>query len=132
MRHKADLSESMEDYLEAIIMLGGENVRSVDIANHLNVSRASVNKAINYLIEEALVHKKPYGDISLTEAGKKVSKAVFHKHKVIKRFLVEICGIDEEIAEKEACGIEHNISHQTAERIERLLVQKDKTEIEAG
>lgn len=126
MRHKADLSESMEDYLEAIIQLGGDNVRSVDIANRLDVSRASVNKAVNFLIDEDLVHKKPYGEISLTEAGRKVSASVFRKHRILKRFLVEVCDVEEAIAEKEACGIEHNISHQTAEKIERLLASPEK------
>ena len=38
---------SHEDYLEAIVMLGGTTdvpVRSVDVANKLGVSKASVNK----------------------------------------------------------------------------------------
>jgi len=121
MRTKSDLSESMEDYLEAIIMLGGENVRSVDIANRLGVSRASVNKAVNFLINGDLVVKRPYGEISLTDAGRKVSQAVLSKHRVIKRFLVDVLKVEAEIAEKEACGIEHIICHDTAKKIEQLL-----------
>ncbi|HOW38833.1 MAG TPA: MarR family transcriptional regulator, partial [Bacillota bacterium] len=46
----------MEDYLEMINMLGGDNVRSVDIATHMHVSKASVNRAVNVLIEKGLVH----------------------------------------------------------------------------
>lgn len=47
-----------EDYLEAIVMLGGTTdapVRSVDVANKLGVSKASVNKAISALKEQELV-----------------------------------------------------------------------------
>ena len=44
-------SESLEDYLEAICLKGGEDVKSVELARLFNVSRASVNKAINTLIE---------------------------------------------------------------------------------
>lgn len=64
-------SESLENYLEAICMHGGINVRSIDLAKQLKVSRASVNKAINTLIEEGLVEKELYGDISLHQKEKK-------------------------------------------------------------
>ena len=65
-------SMSHEDYLEAIVMLGGTTdapVRSVDVANKLGVSKASVNKAISALKEQELVVQPHYGDITLTEAG---------------------------------------------------------------
>lgn len=65
-------SMSHEDYLEVIVMLGGTTdapVRSVDVANKLGVSKASVNKAISALKEQELVVQPHYGDITLTEAG---------------------------------------------------------------
>ena len=43
------VSMSHEDYLEAIVMLGGsqtQSVRSVDIATKMGVSKASVSKAV--------------------------------------------------------------------------------------
>lgn len=52
------MSKSHEDYLEAIVMLGGTtevSVRSVDIANKLQVSKASVNKAISSLKKKTLL-----------------------------------------------------------------------------
>ena len=64
------VSMSHEDYLEAIVMLGGttENpVRSVDIANKLGVSKASVNKAMNSLKEKGFADQPYYGDVTLTE-----------------------------------------------------------------
>ena len=64
------VSMSHEDYLEAIVMLGGttENpVRSVDIANKLGVSKASVNKAMNALKEKGFADQPYYGDVTLTE-----------------------------------------------------------------
>ena len=43
------ISKSHEDYLEAIVMLGGASspVRAVDVAAKLGVSKASVSKAIS-------------------------------------------------------------------------------------
>ena len=66
------VSMSHEAYLEAIVMLGGttENpVRSVDIANKLGVSKASVNKAMNALKEKGFADQPYYGDVTLTEDG---------------------------------------------------------------
>lgn len=114
-------SESIEDYLEAIYVLNGKNVRSVDIATFLNVSKASVNKAVNVLITNKLVQKEPYGDISLTPLGVATSQSILEKHQIIKRFLVDILKVDEEVANKEACGIEHNISDDTAKKLKELI-----------
>ncbi|MDD4184322.1 MAG: metal-dependent transcriptional regulator [Candidatus Izemoplasmatales bacterium] len=120
-------SESIEDYLEAIYVLGGKNVRSIAISRRLNVSRASVNRAVNTLIEKGLVTKKPYGEIYLTDIGMKASESVQKKHQILKRFLIEILGVEETTANKEACGIEHNISSETATKIDRLINEiKDK------
>ncbi|PKL00954.1 MAG: metal-dependent transcriptional regulator [Tenericutes bacterium HGW-Tenericutes-1] len=114
-------SESLEDYLEAIVMLGGSNVRSVDLANQLGVTKASVNHAVNTLIASGMVIKAPYGDISLTDLGKTTSENVLRKHMVIKHFLIDILGVSEIVANDEACGIEHNISDDTLERFEALV-----------
>lgn len=120
-------SESLEDYLEAIVILGGVNVRSIDLANHLGVSKASVNHALNTLILNRMVIKAPYGDISLTDLGKETSENVLKKHLLIKRFLIEVLGVEEQIANDEACGIEHNISDDTLTKFE-LLYKRLKAE----
>lgn len=124
---KNNYSESLENYLEAICIKGGEHVKSIDLAKHLNVSRASVNRAINTLIDEGLVEKKPYGDISLTEAGKKVSQKVFWKHKLLRRFLIDFIGVAPDLANEEACGMEHTISDETAEKIEAFMASIEKS-----
>ena len=76
------VSMSHEDYLEAIVMLGGtteNSVRSVDIANKLGVSKASVNKAMNALKEKGFADQPYYGDVTLTEDGYRYGAAVPHQ-----------------------------------------------------
>lgn len=114
-------SESLEDYLEMIHMLGGLNVRSVDLATRMNVTKASVNRAVNTLMEKNLLEKAPYGEINLTPTGKATAEAVLRKHLVLRKFLTEILGVPETIANEEACGIEHNISEDTLNRWEKLV-----------
>ena len=77
------VSMSHEDYLEAIVMLGGtteNSVRSVDIANKLGVSKASVNKAMNALKEKGFADQPYYGDVTLTEDGYRYGAAVLERH----------------------------------------------------
>jgi len=116
-------SESLENYLETIYMFGGKEVKSIDLANHLNVSRASVNNAINSLIDKGLVTKELYGHISLTNEGIEVSKKVLQKHELLRAFLIDILGVEPKRAEEEGCAMEHVISDDTASKIKRLYKQ---------
>ena len=82
------ISMSNEDYLEAIIMLGGtvdEPVKSVDISRKLNVSRTAVNKAIAVLKKNDLVSQPYYGDITriLRTVGGLRQQAGLHERKRI-------------------------------------------------
>ena len=113
------LSMSHEDYLEAIVMLGGtveRAVRSVDIAKQMDVSKASVNKAIGLLKEKGLAEQPYYGDVTLTEAGYEYAQAVFKRHRYLTAFLSKKLGIPEDVAEEEACLMEHAISDDSFEK----------------
>lgn len=107
------VSMSHEDYLEAIVMLGGtqtQPVRSVDIATKLGVSKASVSKAVTSLKASGMLDQPYYGDITLTEDGYVYGCAVLKRHEMLTRFLVKEVGLSEEVAEEEACQMEHAIS----------------------
>ena len=64
------VSESVEDYLEAILVLQEKNgyVRSVDIANHLELSKASVSIAMKNLKENKFIKITDNHEIRLTFA----------------------------------------------------------------
>lgn len=107
------MSMSHEDYLEAIVMLGGtteRSVRSVDIANKLGVSKASVNKAISVLKEKKLAEQPYYGDVTLTPEGFEYANSVYDRHQMLTLFLEKAIGLDADVAEEEACLMEHAIS----------------------
>ena len=113
------VSMSHEDYLEAIIMLGGtaeQSVRSVDVAKQMQVSKASVNKAIGLLKEKGFVDQPYYGDITLTEQGFEYGQAVYKRHRYLTAFLSKGLGISEDVAEQEACLMEHAISDESFEK----------------
>ena len=75
------LRESGEDYLEAILMLHRAHgvVRSVDIADQLGVTKASVSKAMSMLEERGYVEMAKR-DVRLTEKGLARAEHVLEQH----------------------------------------------------
>lgn len=120
------LTDSLEDYLEAIYMLERSNpkVRITDIAAKLKLSKPSVNKAINLLKNSGLVGHEKYGNIVLTDEGRKIAKEIYYMHNTLKEFLINELNIDPEIAEYEACGIEHVISKDSLNKLVKYSKKK--------
>ena len=116
-------NESREDYLEAILRLSAERpvVRSVDIADFLGFSRASVSVAMKKLLEGGYIYKSREGYITLTDKGRAIAEEIYARHRFFAEHLIEI-GIDPRTAESEACRIEHVISEETFQR----LVEADR------
>ena len=111
------LTRAGEDYLEAIYVLSLKNedgsVRSVDVAEDLDVSKASVNKALSMLKDQGMVNQEHYGKVTLTDEGRAYARLVWRAHRALKAFLIDEIGVDEETANEEACLMEHALSHDT-------------------
>ncbi len=117
---REDLTSNMEDYLETIYEIGEEQgdpqVRVTDIARRLGVTRPSVVGMVKHLEEHGTVIHTHYGGITLTKNGEKIAKDVLNRHRVLRRFLEEVLGLDAQIAEEDACRMEHTLSQETIER----------------
>ena len=112
------LYESGEDYLEAILMLSEKQsqVFAIDIAKHLNVSKASVSKALSKLEEKGFLTIDGR-NILLTDAGLEVAQDIYRRHRFFTEFLIE-AGVDPELAAEEACHMEHTLSQDSFEKVE--------------
>ena len=124
------LSNSMEDYLEAISTLNQKKnyVRVKDIAKEMKVRMPSVTGALKTLTERNLVRHEKYEYVELTEEGTKIAEEIKRRHNLISKFLTHILKIDPEIAEKDACKIEHSVSPITVERLIKLVESMDSNE----
>lgn len=113
------MTSSLEDYLEAVFVISQQrgNVRLTDIAEHLGVSKPSVNRAVNTLTQNGFLEHITYGDIVLTPAGESYAANVLRRHRLIKQFLTDNLGVDEENAENDACKMEHVMSPVTIEKL---------------
>lgn len=109
-----EIHESAEDYLECILVLQQRlgTVRSIDIVHELNYSKPSVSIAMKRLRENGYVEMTPEGYISLLPPGEEIARRIYHRHRLITRFLIQL-GVSEETAAADACKIEHDISDET-------------------
>lgn len=116
-------SESLEMYLETMYLLDlvHGKIRSVDIASKLNVSKPSVNKAVNVLKDMGYLTQETYGNIHLTDAGKKEAMKIYDRHTILSCYLEEVLGISHDIAEMDACKMEHILSDETFSKIKEIV-----------
>ena len=116
------MTKSLEDYIEAIFVLirqkGAARVR--DVAAELHVKMPSVVKAMAELKKLELVTQEPYGDIELTETGRRCATLILGRHTLLKAFL-ERLGVSAKVADKDACLMEHFLSAETLDRIREFL-----------
>lgn len=120
------LLESGENYLETILVLTKEkgSVRSIDVAEAMNFTKASVSRAMSILKRDNYIIMEADGNITLTKEGLKKASAVWERHTTLTRFINEILGVPVDIAEKDACRIEHIISPETFAGIKEKLHEK--------
>lgn len=121
-KHKSE--ESVEDYLETILILNGKlaNVRSIDIANELNYSKPSVSVAMKNLRQRNYITVTEDGYIRLTDEGQKLAEAVYERHSILSEWLIRL-GITPDIAIADACKMEHDISAESFDAIKKYLLK---------
>lgn len=120
-----DKKESMEDYLERILMLSEtlEIVRSIDIARFMNFSKASVSIAIKKLVAKGLVlHNEITGEIRLTKEGYDIASKTLDRHKTLSAFF-EYLGVEKNQALKDACRVEHDLSENTYTFLKEFIIK---------
>ena len=127
------LTKAGEDYLESIYRLalegadGDGGVRSVDVAERLGVSKASVNKAVSVLKDLGMVEQSRYGRVTLTPEGEAYAVRVWSAHRTLRAYLEGELGVAHEVADEEACLMEHVLSADTLNRLTTYLDRQGVT-----
>ena len=112
-----------QDYLKAIYKLQeiDSRVSTKDLADHLEISAASVTGMLKRLADKGLVRHTRYRGAVLTSRGERVALDVLRRHRLIELFLAEIIGLPWELVHDEAEKLEHVMSDNVIERIDRIL-----------
>lgn len=116
-------SASKEDYLRGMYHLLEEKneVKSVDLARYLDVTKPSVSEMLQELGKEGLIDYKRYAKLKLTQRGYKIAERLTSKHRIIETFLKDILKISLENIHEEAHRLEHAFSDESIGKIRRLL-----------
>jgi DtxR family Mn-dependent transcriptional regulator len=119
-------TESVDNYLKAILMLGGPEESRVTIkslAAQLSVAPASVTNMLQKLAAAPapMVEYERHRGVALSPAGKRRALEVVRHHRLIETFLYEVLDYPIEEVHAEAERLEHFISERFEERIAAKL-----------
>ena len=117
------VSKALEEYLKTMYVLKKQNgnIRVTDVANKMNCTKASVNKAIHNLKDNKLLDYESYGTIELTKEGEDLAKKILEAYDIVYLFLKDVLNIDEEEAAQEAEKIKLAIKDETINKLAKYV-----------
>ena len=117
------ISKANEEYLKTmyILKVSGKDVRVTDIANIMNISKPSVNKAVKSLKENKLINYETYGKIELTEKGEDLAKKILEAYDIVYVFLKDVLELEAKKAEEEAEKLKANMSDKTLNALAKYV-----------
>ena len=114
-------SIAVENYLKSLWQLGSDDVATLDLAKHLDVTPASATKMIKRLTEKGLVDHIPYKGASLTKEGESKALSVVRRHRLLETFLFQTLELGSEQLHDEAERLEHALSDELEKAIANYL-----------
>jgi DtxR family transcriptional regulator, Mn-dependent transcriptional regulator len=119
-------SESVDDYLKAILELGGSQelrVTTNALAERLRVRTPSVTGMLQRLAAErpALVAYQKHRGVRLTAAGKRRAWELVRHHRLLELFLHDVLKYSWDEVHEEAERLEHFISERFEDRVAAIL-----------
>ena len=117
------ISKALEEYLKTMYVLQKQTgrVRVTDVAEKMNCTKASVNKAVNNLKNTGLLNYETYGTIELTGEGENRAKKILEAYDIVCLFLKEVLDLEEEEAQKEAEKIKSAITDETINKLAKYV-----------
>ena len=112
-----------EDYLRALYILeeNKRDLKSIDLAHYLNVSKPSVSEMVQELNKDGLIFYKKYSKLNFTPKGREIAKKLTSKHRLIEFFLKKILKINSKNIHQEAHSLEHAFSDESIAKLRKLL-----------
>lgn len=119
----ADLIDTTEMYLKTIFELEEEGIVPLRarIAERLHQSGPTVSQTVARMERDGLVHVDEDRHLEFTDKGRLQATRVMRKHRLVECLLVDVIGLDWELAHNEACRWEHVVSEAVERRLVDLL-----------
>lgn len=112
-----------EDYLRALYILEEEKkeLKSIDLAHYLQVSKPSVSEMVQELDRDGLITYKKYSKLKFTSNGRKIAQRLTSKHRLIEIFLKNVLKISSRNIHNEAHRLEHAFSDESIVKLKKFL-----------
>ena len=117
------ISKSLEEYLKTMYVLKQQNgnIRVTDIANKMNCTKPSVNKALHNLKDNGLINYHSYGTIEFTSEGENIAKKVLEAYDIVFLFFKDVLNLSEEDAKSEAEKIKSTMKDNTINKLAKYV-----------
>ena len=117
------ISKASEEYLKTMYLLKKHNgnIRVTDIAEKMNCTKPSVNKALYNLKDNGFVNYESYGTIELTQEGEDLAKKILEAYDIVYLFLKEVLNLEAEEAQNEAEKIKTSITDETVNKLAKYV-----------
>jgi len=117
-------SVAIDDYLKTIYHhteWQSDPITPSQLAAELGLAPSTVTEMVQKLAAQGLVSHRPYGPVSLTDAGGQRAAAIIRRHRLIETWLVREFGYAWDEVHDEAEVLEHAISDRLLEGISARL-----------
>lgn len=117
-------SATIDDYLKTIYHhteWQDDAITPSQLAVVLGLAPSSVTEMVKKLAAANLVTHRPYGPVSLSEAGRLRATAIIRRHRLIETWLVESFGYGWDEVHEEAEVLEHALSEKLLNKIDAML-----------
>lgn len=112
------------------ISLEKKEVRSIEVAERLCVSRASVSKMLKILAKTGLVQDCYYSEIILTDSGKEKARQLYENYKMIFHFFSSTLGFSDEKAREDALLFISTFPEESSSRLADTLKNSERLSLQ--
>ena len=118
------MRQSDKKYLETIYSFNHSEkaIRAIDIAKRLDISRASVSKALKRLYEQKFIHIDSNRYITLTLSGREKAYDMHQKQVLIENFLGQVINVPKHVAKEDANKMKYYLSEEVYEEMHKFLL----------
>lgn len=95
--------------------------RVTDVASRLGITRGSACITLKTLEKQGLVERDTNAFLRLAPRGKFIARTTHAKKSLLKQFLQDILGVNEENADIDSCKIEHLMSTEAGHQLCALV-----------
>ena len=104
-----------------VLKIQNGNIRVTDIAEKMNCTKASVNKAVYNLKDNKLLNYESYGTIELTESGENLAKKILEAYDIVYVFFKEVLNLEDEQAKSEAEKVKSVLTDETINKLAKYV-----------